>query len=52
MVVGGCGWFFLVVVDGCGSLWVVVDGCRSLWVVAYFNITHLDSQNLPYLWLC
>ena len=32
LVVDGCGWLWMVV-DGCGWLWMVVDGCGWLWMV-------------------
>ena len=43
VVVGGCGWFCMVV-GGCRWLWLVVGRCRWLWMVvadAYFGITPL-----------
>ena len=36
MVLGGCGWFW-VVVDVFGWLWMVLGGCGWFWVVPRFS---------------
>ena len=43
MVVGGCGWLWVVVVD-CGWLWVVVGGCGWLWGIYVDSYTHIEHS--------